>query len=344
MGTQAGKRVTAADVARSLGLSRATVGFVLNGTSEQRISEATKERVLAEAARLGYRPHTAAQALRRGSSKLVLLVVPDWPVEFSISKCVEEASHALEEAGYSLVTQTRHPAGTARPLWELLDPEVVVGFTPFTPDELAAMRGCGITRIIPGSSSSPQQPDPLGLRDGPRLQVEHLHGRGHGQLGFAATADPRLAGLVESRLRMAQEAAAAADLPPLVVRHVDDHADAAGQAVHDWLDAGVTGVVAYNDESAARVIRAAVRTGHRVPADLAVIGHDDNPYTELFVPSISSIRIDYAGLGRHLAALALHEAAGQPLPSGNVDAAATVVARESTELGRVGQERDQDAR
>ncbi|MGW3960024.1 LacI family DNA-binding transcriptional regulator [Amycolatopsis sp. NPDC005003] len=330
MGTKAGKRVTAADVARSLGLSRATVGFVLNGTSEQRISEATKERVLAEAARLGYRPHTAAQALRRGSSKLVLLVVPDWPVEFSISKCVEEASHALEEAGYSLVTQTRHPAGTARPLWELLDPEVVVGFTPFTPDELAAMRGCGITKIIPGSSSSPQQPDPLGLRDGPRLQVEHLHGRGHTRLGFAATADPRLADLVESRLRMAEETAAG--LPPLVVRHVDDHADAAGQAVHDWLDAGVTGVVAYNDESAARVIRAAVRAGRRVPADLAVIGHDDNPYTELFVPSISSIRIDYAGLGRHLAALALHEATGQPLPAGNVDAAATVVARESTEI------------
>ncbi|MEQ0558306.1 LacI family DNA-binding transcriptional regulator [Amycolatopsis sp. NEAU-NG30] len=334
MGAKTGKRVTAADVARSLGLSRATVGFVLNGTSGQRISEATKERVLAEAARLGYRPHTAAQALRRGSSKLVLLVVPDWPVEFSVGKCVEEASHALEEAGYSLVTQTRHPAGTARPLWELLDPEVVVGFTPFTPDELTAMRGCGVTRIIPGSMAGSAPPDPLGLQDGPRLQVEHLRGRGHTRLGFAATADPRLAGLVESRLRLAQETAAAAGLPPLVVRHVDDHADAAGEAVHGWLDANVTGVVAYNDESAARVVRAAVRAGHRVPADLAVIGHDDNPYTALFVPSISSIRIDYAGLGRHLAALALREATGRPLPAGEADAAATVVARESTEPGR----------
>ncbi|HET6706125.1 LacI family DNA-binding transcriptional regulator [Amycolatopsis sp.] len=336
MGAEAGKRVTAADVARSLGLSRATVGFVLNGTSEQRISEATKERVLAEAARLGYRPHTAAQALRRGSSKLVLLVVPDWPVEFSMSKCIEEAAHALEEAGYSLVTQTRHPAGTARPLWELLDPEVVVGFTSFTPDELAAMRGCGITKIIPGPPVDSPAPDPLGLRTGPRLQVEHLHGRGHTHLGFAATAAPRLAALVESRLRLAQETAAAAGLPPLVVRHVDDHADAAGRAVHDWLDAKVTGVVAYNDESAARVVRAAVRAGHRVPADLAVIGHDDNPYTGLFVPSISSIRIDYAGLGRHLAALALHEAAGRPLPADEVGAAATVVARESTGPGRAG--------
>lgn len=337
MGAKAGKRVTAADVARSLGLSRATVGFVLSGTTGQRISEATRDRVLAEAARLGYRPHTAAQALRRGSSKLVLLVLPDWPVEFSIGKCVEEASHALEEAGYSLITQTRHPAGTARPLWELLEPEAVIGFAPFTAEELAAMRGCGITKVIPRPAKSPSPSDPLGLHDGPRLQVEHLGALGHTRLGFAATADPRLAGLVESRLHVCRKAAESLELPPPVVRSVDDAPDAAGRAVRDWLGAGVTGVVAYNDESAARVVRATVRAGREVPADLAVIGHDDNPYAALFVPSISSIRIDYAGLGRHLAALALHEATGRSLPADGVDAAAAVVARESTGSSPTGQ-------
>ena len=65
---QVGKRVTAADVARSLGLSRATVGFVLNDTPGQTIPPATRERVLTEAARLGYRPHSAARALASGRS------------------------------------------------------------------------------------------------------------------------------------------------------------------------------------------------------------------------------------------------------------------------------------
>jgi DNA-binding LacI/PurR family transcriptional regulator len=207
---------------------------------------------------------------------------------------------------------------------------VVVGFAPFSPEELTAMRGCGITKVIPDPGSSPTPSNPLGMHDGPRLQVEHLHALGHTRLGFAATADPRVAGLVESRLRASQEIAKSLELPPPAVRPVDGAPDAAGRAVRDWLDAGVTGIVAYNDESAARVIQAAVRAGHEVPADLAVIGHDDNPYTALFVPSISSIRIDYAGLGRHLAALALHEATGQPLPAGDVDSAAAVVAREST--------------
>ena len=49
------RRVTAADVARSLGISRATVGFVLNNTQGQTISAATRERVLAEAERLSAR-------------------------------------------------------------------------------------------------------------------------------------------------------------------------------------------------------------------------------------------------------------------------------------------------
>jgi DNA-binding LacI/PurR family transcriptional regulator len=70
------KRVTAADVARSLGLSRATVGFVLNDTPGQTIPAATRDRVLAEAKRLGYRANTAAQALASGRSRIILLVPP----------------------------------------------------------------------------------------------------------------------------------------------------------------------------------------------------------------------------------------------------------------------------
>jgi DNA-binding LacI/PurR family transcriptional regulator len=47
--TTPARRVTASDVARSLGISRATVGFVLNGTPGQTIPEATRSHVLAEA-------------------------------------------------------------------------------------------------------------------------------------------------------------------------------------------------------------------------------------------------------------------------------------------------------
>ena len=109
--TSTTRRVTAADIARSLGISRATVGFVLNDTPGQTISAATRLRVIDEAKRLGYRPHSAARALASGRTHLILMVLPDWPLDFTLRRNIEEASLALDEAGYSLITYTPHPTG-----------------------------------------------------------------------------------------------------------------------------------------------------------------------------------------------------------------------------------------
>ena len=72
--------VTSADVARESGVSRTTVSYVLNGTPGTSISDATRQRVLEAAARLGYAPSAAARTLRSGRSDLVLCLLPDWPV------------------------------------------------------------------------------------------------------------------------------------------------------------------------------------------------------------------------------------------------------------------------
>src|SRR5690349_9388974 len=131
MGDTVRRRVTAADIAEVVGVSRATVGFVLNNTAGQKISDSTRERVLAAAAQLGYRPHRAAQALAAGRSRIVLFVLPDWPMEHNMRRYLDEAAHVLDEAGFSLITYMRHPGGQSRPMWESLEPEVVVGFSAF---------------------------------------------------------------------------------------------------------------------------------------------------------------------------------------------------------------------
>ena len=52
-GMRTPSRVTLADVAARAGVSRGAVSFVLNGRTDQRISAATSERVLAAARELG---------------------------------------------------------------------------------------------------------------------------------------------------------------------------------------------------------------------------------------------------------------------------------------------------
>ena len=204
---QSAKRVTAADVARSLGISRATVGFVLNDTPGQTISEATRARVLDEAKRLGYRANTAARALASGRSRIILLVLPDWPLDYAMRTHLDEASLALDEAGYALVTMTPHPGGQAQPLWETLRPDVVMGMTPFTEEQLESIRASGVEHIIPPQPAEElSDGDQLGFAEGPRLQVEHLLSRGRTRLAFARSADPRVSDLVAQRKARADPA------------------------------------------------------------------------------------------------------------------------------------------
>ena len=325
------KRVTAADVARSLGLSRATVGFVLNNTPGQTIPEHTRSRVIAEAERLGYRPHKAARALASGQSRIVLLVLPDWPIDYSMRVHLDEASHVLDEAGYSLVTTTLHPGGHAQPLWETLDPDAVMGLVPFPADILAQIRRSGIERVIPDSPALPYSPEesPGGFAIGPRRQVEHLLGRGRHHLAFAGSPDLRLRELVAQRRALARQT-----YNDLTGRILSDDVDVAPATVSaqvlEWVQSGVDGVIAYNDDVAALVTGAALRRGIRVPEQLAVIGHDDSPLAALFVPALSSVRVDSAGLGRLLAELALSAIDGTSASAAAVTADATVVHRETS--------------
>jgi DNA-binding LacI/PurR family transcriptional regulator len=320
------KRVTAADVAQSLGLSRATVGFVLNDTPGQTIPEATRARVLEEARRLGYRPHTAARALASGRSHIVLALLPDWPLDYSMRAHLDEASLVLDRAGYSFVTMTPHPGGQAVPLWESLAPDVVLSLAPISDADYAAIRKAGAPSIIPGRDDV-ELGGELGFEEGPRLQVEHLVATGRRRIAFAGSADPRLADLTAGRRAGTVAALASAGLDLAADETVE--AATVQDAVARWIATGVDGVVAYNDDIAALVLGAALRSGVAVPEQLAIIGHDDSPLAQLLVPALSSVRIDAAGLGRFFAELALAAVGSGPMPTAGPAAVAQLVVRET---------------
>lgn len=102
------------------------------------------------------------------------------------------------------------------------------------------------------------------------------------------------------------------------------------QIVGEWISAGVTGVVGYNDDIAARVARASIEAGFVVPDDLSVIGHDDSPIASLFLPALSSVRLDNAGLGRLVAEMALAAIEQRESPHDTGANFETIVARAST--------------
>ncbi|WP_314213236.1 LacI family DNA-binding transcriptional regulator [Pseudarthrobacter equi] len=321
------RRVTTYDIAKSLGISRATVGFVLNNTAGQTISEATRTKVLQEAKRLGYRRHSAARTLASGRSNIVLLVLPDWPLDFSLRRNIEEASLTLDQAGYTLVTYTPHPSGQARPLWETIQPDLVLALTSFTPGQAEAIKAAGVPRLLPGPDSDNTE---AYSDNGPVLQLEHLAELGHRAIAYAGLNDPKVADLVELRLHRAQAAADAMGLRLVRGRSIGLTDGTPLVALKEWQSEGVTAVAAYNDDVAAAITGAALRAGIPVPDDLSVIGIDNTPLASMFQPQLSTIDVDTAGLGRYLARRALSAIQSIPPPEAGPEMRATLIRRAST--------------
>lgn len=87
------------DVARHAGVSPATVSRVLNGST---VTAANREKVLASAAALDYRPDRAARTLRTRTTDVLGLIIPDIENPFftALARGVEDVAH---EAGRSVV-------------------------------------------------------------------------------------------------------------------------------------------------------------------------------------------------------------------------------------------------
>ena len=323
-------KVTAKDVARAAGVSQATVSYVINDTPHQRISPETRERVLAAVADLGYTPSAAARALRKGSSDVVLLVMPHYPIGPNIAALIERLEEGLEDIGLSLVTRRIREGRPMASLWREMMPAAVVTMVTVDPVDVAEMGQAGIfltqALLAPRSDQATLSLPQILIG---RLQVEHLAQAGHRRIGYAEPANP----LVENFLRLRLEGVRTAcvelglDLPD--VRPVPFDTDAAASAVRAWHEAGVTAVCAYNDETAFALLAGMRLVGLSAPSDLAVIGVDNIPLAPFAFPPLTTIDQHIDVVAKHLVALVRAGIAGEPLPATPRSEAVTVVVRQS---------------
>jgi LacI family kdg operon repressor len=100
------RRPTLQDIAVATGVSVMTVSRALNG--QDRVSEETRLRVVAEAERLGYRPSHTARALRVNESRLIGFLAPNLmlPVHVEI---IQGARDVAAQEGYRLLLQVDIP-------------------------------------------------------------------------------------------------------------------------------------------------------------------------------------------------------------------------------------------
>ncbi|HEY2643549.1 MAG TPA: LacI family DNA-binding transcriptional regulator [Galbitalea sp.] len=321
---------TSADVARRANVSRATVSYVLNGVSSQKISDKTRKAVLRAADELGYRPNLAAQSLAAGASRIAMFVVPSVHLgELTIAISSRLTARAAER-GVTLIVHFEGP-GSRSVVEAAMDlrPRVVIGAFGLDGETTRALqqRQITIASLPPGGGQTLAGGDRTGW-----IQVEHLVARGHTRLAFADTTEAGLKMLARGRHDGVVDACRARGLAtPAYEQFALDGRDA-DQKVRAWAEAGVTAVAAYNDEVAITVLAAIRRSGLRCPQDLAVIGVDDMAINGSMEPPLTSIAIDVDRMAVLYtdALLKIIDDDNSPVGEIDIDSFTRVVPREST--------------
>jgi LacI family transcriptional regulator len=295
---------TIADVARAAGVSTATVSRALSGAPGLRPE--TRERVLAIARQLGYRPSGVARALKRGMTRTLGLIVTDIanPYFPAVVRAVEDAAR---QHGFTVLLGNgdEDPDREAAYL-ELLAERRVDGLIVASGALGERHRRWLVDAPVPVvlvNSALPDTPLPAILSDnraGGRLAAEHLLQLGHRRLGHIA--GPPSSSATAERLAGIREAMAAWGLDPadLALETGDGHPSGGAAAMERLLrrQPAPTGVLCYNDLTAIGALRAAHARGLRVPEDLSIVGFDDIEAARYVEPPLTTVAQQVAAMGR----------------------------------------------
>jgi DNA-binding LacI/PurR family transcriptional regulator len=299
------QRPTLDAVAARAGVSTATVSNALNGTG--RLSETTRQRVLASARELGYAQAGKARAVARGGTGVLGLTMTtygDLPVSYTeipyYAQLALSGIAAAHERGYLLMVM---PSSLSPWMWLNTPLDGVIHLDPRADDPVRSLlRERGIPMVCDGRPPLPHWCDAWVDTDydaGLRLMLDHLTEAGARRIGLSLPLhDDGYPHLVR---RAYASWCAEHDLPALVEEYpaLPDYFTAEREAVtrllaHDPRPDAVIGV--YSD-SGHNILAAARQHGLRVPQDLLVACiSEDADYASTTPPVTTlSLRPDLRG-------------------------------------------------
>jgi LacI family transcriptional regulator len=293
-------RVTIKNIAQDLGISHSTVSRVLNDKQSHLISDATRERIMEAASRLGYRPNRIAQALQGKGTQLIGIFVPDTD-DYFFQTVLKNMRHTLEESGYELMVFESAPNQITAKWHRLLEWDldgVFVFDYLFIVDglwEALSEHSGPIPAVVGLFSSNTQLKDYVTVNFRPALEALMAHLYGEGCRSFAYMAYTTSLSRAEQRYSVFSDFVAKhngnqQDIPVLTGRN--SHMEGAREGLAEWLRSGrqlPDAIFCQNDEIAMGAYRALCDAGVRIPEQLALAGCDDLPYISYFETPLTSI-------------------------------------------------------
>jgi LacI family transcriptional regulator len=296
------------EVAVAAGVSVTTVSHVLNDVSYARISAETRGKVKSAAEQLGYGPNRLAQALRTQRTGMLGLVSEDIATTPHAGRIILGADEAARARGYNLMII--NTSGSASPETRDADVEALLerrvdGILYATmyhrqvrvPVNLGSVPSVLVDSVSTGGSITAVVPDEEG---GARAAVGILLAAGHTRIGFLNNTDDVPA--TRDRLRgfraTLTEAGLDGDAAPVEseISEVQGGYEAARRML--GRKDRPTALFCYNDRMAMGAYRAAAELGLSIPADLSVVGFDDQELIAAnLYPGLTTVALPHYEMG-----------------------------------------------
>ncbi len=300
------------DVAAAAGVSRATAARALG--SYGRVSDETRDKVAAAAARLRYRPNTLARSMITGTTQTIGVVVADIDLSF-FARAVRGIADTAKAAGLEvLLANSDEDEGKERAavgvlLEKRVDGLIVSPAASHGSSHLVDLVGRGLPLVLLDRGSAEVECDVVCVDNQRAAQnaTSHLLRLGHRRLAIVieresslpaadlATAAPGPAGAMTSTLRELGWGAAlrAAGLEPsedLIWRAAYDRSEAARTTVAGLAqDERPTAILATDETMSLGVLDAITGSGLRVPEDVSVVAFDDAAWTTVLRPPLTVV-------------------------------------------------------
>ena len=330
------------DVAQAAGVSPSTASRIINGSKDRTVvNSELRERVLAVAAELGYIPNAAAQAIARGSTSGLSLLLHDItdPYFSSIAAGVTRraraagcsvllgvTNHDLDEMRWQIDSARRHRSQALVVVGSLRAGEEQRSAFQAALQEFQADTGSGVT-LISQPLAGVRTVRPANT-EGARLLAAALVKQRHRSFAILAGPPDHL-----TSWERCDGFRAGLPSPATVTARLTTSADRDGgyAAMTSLIDSRnlPDAVFAVTDVMALGALAAARDQGLQVPDDIAIAGFGDIPTLRDHTPALTTVRGDLEALGEAAAEAALTD-------SGPMDTElpAEVVLRESTARGR----------
>jgi len=304
------RRVSMADVARHAGVSAQTVSRVSNG--HDTVIEETRRRVLASMKELGYRPNSAARALKSGEFRTIGVILFTLSTTGNVRTLEAIATSAAAE-GYAItlipvaVPTQEGVNGAFTRLGELAVDAIILLMEVHLLDVAKVSLPPGVQVVVADSDAGESYAVvDTDQADGTRQAVRHLLDLGHRTVHHLA--GPALSFAAERRTSAwrATLEEAGCEVPPI---ERGDWSPSSGYEAGLRLARrdDLTAVFVANDQMALGLVRALHDSGRRVPQDVSVVGFDDLPESSEFLPPLTTVHQDFAEVGRRLVAQVLRQ-------------------------------------